>query len=113
MEQTLYTDVRALGAWLQRQWGVAYSVSGLTQLLHRLGFSYKLTTPVPCEAAPERQAAFLADTFFPLLAQAESGQAVVYFAWARRTPPTTRARRGCGPAPGSPGRCPPSAGVSG
>ena len=80
VERTLYCDVRAIGAWLRRYWGVDYSVSGLTQLLHRLGFSYKLTTPVPCEADPVRQAAFLAEQLLPLLAQAEAGQAVGYFA---------------------------------
>jgi len=58
-EQMLYTDVRAVE--LLSHWGVDYSVSGLTHLLHRLGFCYKLTTPVPCEADPVRQAAFLAE----------------------------------------------------
>lgn len=90
VEHTLYTDVRAVGEWVKRYWGVTYSVSGLTQLLHRLGFSYKLTTPVPCEADPERQAAFLAEQLHPLLAQAEAGAAVVYFADA--APPTHNTR---------------------
>ena len=93
VEQTLYTDVRAVGAWLQRHWGAAYSVSGLTQLLHRLGFSYKLTTPVPCEADPVRQAAFLAEQLQPLLAQAQAGQAVVYFADAAHPTHNTRSTR--------------------
>lgn len=93
VEQTLYTDVRAVGAWLQRHWGVAYSTSGLTQLLHRLGFSYKLTTPVPCEAAPGRQAVFLAEQLQPLLAQAQTGQAVVYFADAAHPTHNTRSTR--------------------
>lgn len=93
VEQTLYTDVRAVGAWLKRHWGVRYSVSGLTQLLHRLGFSYKLTTPVPCEANPVRQAAFLVEQLRPLLAQAAAGQAVVYFADAVHPTHNTRSTR--------------------
>ena len=93
VEQTLYTDVRAVGAWLLRHWGVDYSVSGLTQLLHRLGFSYKLTTSVPCEVDPVRQAAFLAEQLRPLLAQAEAGQAVVYFADAAHPTHNTRSTR--------------------
>lgn len=93
VEQTLYTDVRAVGAWLRRYWGVDYSVSGLTQLLHRLGFSYKLTTPVPCEADPIRQAAFLVEQLQPLLAQAQAGQAVVYFADAAHPTHNTRSTR--------------------
>ena len=93
VEQTRYPDVRAIGAWLRRYWGVDYSVSGLTQLVHLLGFSYKLTTPVPCEADPMRQAAFLAEQLQPLLAQAEAGQAVVYFADAAHPTHNTRSTR--------------------
>ena len=93
VEQTLYCDVRAIGAWLRRYWGVDYSVSGLTQLLHRLGFSYKLTTPVPCGADPARQAAFLAEQLQPLLAQAAAEEAVVYFADAAHPTHNTRSTR--------------------
>ena len=93
VEQALYTDVRAIGAWLHQHWGVRYSRSGLTQLLHRLGFSYKLTTPLPCEADAARQAAFLAEQLQPLLAQAAGGQAVVYFADAAHPTHNTRSTR--------------------
>lgn len=93
VEQTLYPDVRAIGAWLERHWGVRYSVSGLTQLLHRLGFSYKLTTAVPCEADAARQATFLAEQLLPLLQAAEAGEAVVYFADAAHPTHNTRATR--------------------
>lgn len=40
--QTLYTDCRAIADWLAAHYGVRYSVSRLTDLLHRLGFSYKI-----------------------------------------------------------------------
>ena len=66
--QTLYTDCRAIADWLATTYGVRYSVSGLTDLLHRLGFSYKLTTAVPCQADAGQQTAFLTDTLVPLLA---------------------------------------------
>ncbi len=42
---TLHTDCKALQAWLLRTYRVACSLSCLTDLLHRLGFTYKLTTP--------------------------------------------------------------------
>jgi len=54
--QTLYTDCRTVTDWLAAPYGVRYLVSGLTDLLHRLGtnalvaLSYKLTTAVPCQA---------------------------------------------------------------
>ncbi len=88
--QTRYTDCRAIADWLAARYGVRYSISGPTQLLHRLGFSYKLTTAVPCQADTARQTAFVADTLAPLLAAAEAGQAVVYFADA--APPTHNTR---------------------
>jgi len=89
--QTLYTDCRAIADWLATTYGVRYSVSGLTDLLHRLGFSYKLTTAVPCQADAAAQTAFLADTLAPLLAAAEAGEAVLYFADAAHPTHNTRA----------------------
>ena len=91
LSQTLYTDCRAIAAWLAATYGVRYSVSGLTDLLHRLGFSYKLTTAMPCQADAAAQTAFLTDTLAPLLAQAEAGEAVVYFADAAHPTHNTRA----------------------
>lgn len=38
--------MKALQAWVADTYQVPYSVSSL----HRLGFTYKLTTPVPCQA---------------------------------------------------------------
>ncbi len=37
----LYTDCKDLQDWLLRTHRVHYSVSGLTDLLHRLGFTYR------------------------------------------------------------------------
>ena len=89
--QQLYLDCRPIADWLARTYGVRYSVSGLTDRLHRLGYSYKLTTAVPCQADAGVQTAFLADTLVPLLAQAAAGDAVVYFADAAHPTHNTRA----------------------
>ena len=93
LRRVLYTDCRAVQAWLEQATGVRYSVSGLTDLLHRLGFTYKLTTPVPCEADADRQATFLAERLQPLLQAAEAGQCVVYFADAAHPTHNTRCTR--------------------
>lgn len=93
LRQTLYTDCRAVQAWLEQATGVRYSISGLTDLLHRLGFVYKLTTPVPCEANAAAQAVFLAGRLRPLLQQAAAGQCVVYFADAAHPTHNTRCTR--------------------
>jgi len=94
LAHTLYTDCRALAAWLQTTSGVAYSVSGLTDRSHRLGYAYKQTTAVPCQADAAAQTAFLTQTLAPLLAQAEAGEAVVYFADAAHPTHNTRATHG-------------------
>jgi len=36
--------------WVEQTFEVTFSRSGLTDLLHRLGITYKLTTSVSCEA---------------------------------------------------------------
>ena len=89
---TLYTDCSALQAWLLRTYRVAYSVSGLTDLLHRLGFTYKLTTPVPCQADAGAQADFL-DELAVLEAHVERGEAVLYYADAAHPTHNTRCTR--------------------
>ncbi|MEJ7662226.1 MAG: winged helix-turn-helix domain-containing protein [Hymenobacter sp.] len=51
LNATLYTDCESpAGLAGCAPTRCAYSFSGLTDLLHRLGFTYKLTTPVPCQA---------------------------------------------------------------
>lgn len=89
---TLYTDVRAIQAWLKQTYQVHYSVSGLTDLLHRLNFTYKLTTAVPCEADAAAQTAFLAH-LATLEAKVEAKQAVLYYADATHPTHNTRCTR--------------------
>ena len=91
LDQRVYTDCRPIRDWLTATCGVTYSLSGLTDLLHRLGYTYKLTTAVPCKANAAVQETFLTDTLAPLLAQAEAGTAVVYFADAAHPTHNTRA----------------------
>lgn len=92
VNQTLYTDVQGIQHWLQQTYQVAYSRSGLTQLLHRVGFCYKLTSPVPCQADAAAQTAFLA-RLTELEAQVEAGQAVLYYADAAHPTHNTRSTR--------------------
>jgi transposase len=73
LEQTLYTNCRAIQAWVEQRCGVRYSISGLTDRLHRLGFCYQRTTPLPCAADAARQAALLTEQLPPLLAAAAAG----------------------------------------
>ena len=89
---TLYTDCQDVRNWLGRTYQVHYSRSGLTDLLHRLGFTYKLTTPVPCQADAGAQADFL-DELAVLEAHVERGEAVLYYADAAHPTHNTRCTR--------------------
>ncbi len=92
VNRTLYVDCKGIQAWLAETCQVHYSVSGLTDLLHRLGFSYKLTTALPCEANAAAQRTFLAD-LAPLLADVAAGEAVRYYADAAHPTHNTRCTR--------------------
>lgn len=50
-----------IGAWIQAQFGVVYSRSGLGKLLGRLGFDYRKPTPVPAIGDEAAQRRFIAD----------------------------------------------------
>ena len=47
LEEHILPDAKSVIAHIDNQYGVHYSVSGVTDLLHRLGFSYKKPTHVP------------------------------------------------------------------
>ena len=52
-------DAKSVIAHIDKLYGVRYSVSGVTDLLHRLGFSYKKPTHVPGKQDPVKQQAFV------------------------------------------------------
>ncbi len=87
-----YTNVKAIQGWVAATYGVAYRVSGLTELRHRLGFTHKLTTPVPCQAEADEQQAFLQELTV-LEVHVERGQAVLYYADAAYPTHNTRCTR--------------------
>ncbi len=61
LKAKLYPTAKAIAAWVEESVGVSYSPSGMTALLHRLGFVYKRAKLVPGKADPEAQKRFLAD----------------------------------------------------
>jgi len=46
--------------WVEQQFGVTYTDSGMVKLLKRLDYRYKLPSPLPAKADPEAQAAWVA-----------------------------------------------------
>jgi len=59
LEEHILPDAKSVIAHIDKQYGLRYSVSGVTYLLHRLGFSYKKPTHVPGKQDPAKQQAFL------------------------------------------------------
>lgn len=57
--QTPQTAMEAV-EYIQRTYGIRYSVIGVTKLLHRLGFVYKKPKIIPAKADREKQITFLA-----------------------------------------------------
>jgi transposase len=48
-------------AWVEQQFAISYTESGMTKLLKRLGYSFKKPTPIPSKADVQAQAAWLQD----------------------------------------------------
>ena len=59
LEEHILPDAKAVIAHIDQQYGVHYSLSGVTDLLHRMDFSYKKPTHVPGKQDPAQQQAFL------------------------------------------------------
>jgi len=74
----LYTDAKQVSQWVKDTFEVTYTPQGMADLLNRIGFSYKKTTEVPCEADPLKQKLF-AEALSKILQEKEEGD-VVYFA---------------------------------
>jgi transposase len=55
----LYPTAESVARWVQKRWGVSYTASGMTAVLHRLGYVYKQATLEPGKADPVAQEAFL------------------------------------------------------
>ncbi len=59
LQKNLYTHVRDIQQYVQNTFGVTYSISGITQLLKRIGFVYKKPKHVPGKADRRAQEAFV------------------------------------------------------
>jgi transposase len=59
LEEHIFLDAKSVIAHIHKQYNVQYTVSGVTDLLHRLGFSYKKPAHVPGKQDPAKQQAFL------------------------------------------------------
>jgi transposase len=59
LETHLYLTAKSIAHWVEEQFGVAYTESGMTALLHRLDYVHKKPKLIPGKADPKAQKAFL------------------------------------------------------
>ena len=78
LDQSLYLDAKSIIRHIKKRYGVSYSLSGVTDLLHRLGFSYKKPTHVPGKQDPLKQAEFI--EYYQTLKASKGEEDPIYFA---------------------------------
>lgn len=61
LEEHIFTEAKSIIAHIYKQYKVRYSISGVTDLLHRLKFSYKKPKHVPGKQDPAMQEVFLCE----------------------------------------------------
>lgn len=61
VEDEIITDSLQLVDLIRNRYGVSYTVTGVTKLLHRLGFVYKQIIGIPGKLNEEKQQAFVKD----------------------------------------------------
>lgn len=59
LKENIYLHTKSIIVYIKRTYDVRFTSSGIRDLLHRLGFSYKKPKLVPGKANPELQEAFL------------------------------------------------------
>ena len=59
LESKVYPTTKLVIFYIKKEFGVVYTVGGITTLLHKLGFSYKKPKGVPGKAKTEEQEAFV------------------------------------------------------
>ena len=73
----LFLDVAPIQAYVYEQFGVAYSSTGMRELLHRIGFTYKKTSHAPGKVDEDKQRSFIA--MFHKLMQVKDADTPVLF----------------------------------
>lgn len=77
IEANTYTNTAAICAYILAQYGVIYTVAGLTNWLHNHNFSYKQPKGTPAKADPKAQEAFIAE-YEQLMASTPLDEPIVF-----------------------------------
>ena len=77
LRERVYTDAKSVRGWISEELGVEYTVEGVVDLLNRIGFTYKKTSEVPCEADAAQQEGFVSE-LGEIFSTMEEGSVVYY-----------------------------------
>lgn len=94
LAENLYIDSNLVRSYVCSMYGVQYSQSGITKLLHRLGFVYKQTKSVPSRADEAAQQDFLESTLPDIVKEVKAGKALLYYADGCHPTHNTKSGRG-------------------
>lgn len=67
---------KSVSKWVESAFGVVYTAQGMVDLLNRIGFTYKKTKEVPCEAEADKQQQFAQE--LSVILQQKDTSSVVY-----------------------------------
>ncbi len=59
LETYTYSDSKGIINWIEQQFGIIYTPSGINSLLKRIGFVYKKPVLTPCKVSIEKQEEFV------------------------------------------------------
>lgn len=77
LNENTYLRIQDVVSYVARQFKVTYSVSGMTELLHRLGYRYKKPKLVPGKADAKAQEEFI--EFYKELKETKDARDPIYF----------------------------------
>ena len=77
LSENVYRDSKGIVVWIEKEFGVNYSVSGIHTLLKRLGFVYKKPVSTPCKVNVEKQEEFVEQ--YKELKESLTDQDQIYF----------------------------------
>jgi transposase len=78
LDEKTYLASKDIRDYVKKKYKVKYSATGMKELLHRLGFSYKKPTHVPGKLDPVKQEAFVEE--YELLRKKKGKNDPIYFA---------------------------------
>ncbi len=77
LRENIYQTVKSVVAYVDKTYGLDYSIEGMTHLLHRLHFAYKKTKVIPGKHNPEKQEQFKKE--YEELKQTKKPEDKIYF----------------------------------